>query len=235
MNWIERRLFTPKGGLFREFTGLMTNFEPKDASLYRDLLPRPFTVPARPIVMIFAADYIRVAFPLTRYQEWSVLLKSEWNGEAGWYCLTIPVTKWVAKNGGRYLGFPKYIADEITFSGKGETCAAHGKYKNVTQLTLEFHPGLSRELSPWEQELMKNESFFKGDAHLLVPPGKGPRAQKVILQHILPAKWSPKPGMVRVEVNPNESWKELVPDAGEFPGAYNHFIGGFNLVPEKLN
>lgn len=234
MNILDRMIFEPRGGMFREFEGLTTHFEPKDPSLYRKLLPEPFATPSRPVVTIFVADYVRVIpWPMTRYQEWSVLLRSEWKGEEGWYSVTMPVTKWIAMRGGRYLGFPKYIADEITLARSGETRMATAKYKGVVQLALEFHPSITRQLAPWEKELAENESFFKGDAHQLVPPGRGPRAQKIILRHVTQPKWSPEHGMIRVRVDPSQSWAGLVPDEGEFPGTYNHFIGGINLIAER--
>lgn len=234
MKILERIIFEPRGGMFREFDGLTTHFEPNDPSLYRKLLPKTFDMPNQPVVTIFVADYIRVVpWPMTRYQEWSVLLKSEWKGEEGWYSETMPVTKWVALAGGRYLGFPKYMADEITLTRSGENRVATAKYKSVVQLALEFHPGTVRQLAPWEKELVENESFFKGDSHQLVPPGQGPRAQKIILHHVTQPKWSPEYGMIRVKVDQSESWAGLVPNEGEFPGTYNHFIGGINLIAER--
>lgn len=136
--------------------------------------------------------------------------------------------------GGRYLGFPKYVVEEISLAKNGESRVAKAKYKNVAQLELEFHSGVKRQLESWEKELVENESFFKGNTHQLVPPGRGPRAQKIIIRHVIPPQWSPEQGMVRVRVDPSASWKGLVPDESEFPGTYNHFIGGFNLISERL-
>jgi hypothetical protein len=235
MNLLERMVFEPQGGMFREFEGLTAHFEPKDIALYRHLLPEQFAMPSQPIITIFLADYIRVfPFPMTRYQEWSVLLKTEWKGEAGWYSVTMPVTNWVPMVGGRYLGFPKYVVEEISLAKNDETRVAKSKYKNTTQLELEFHSGLKRQLESWEKELVENESFFKGNTHQLVPPGRGPRAQKIIIRHVIPPMWSPEHGMVCVRVAPYELWKGLVPDGEKFPGTYNHFIGGFNLIAERL-
>ena len=235
MSILDRLVFEPRGGMFREFEGLTTHFEPKDPSLYRKLLPQPFGIPSRPVVTVFVADYQRVIpWPMTRYQEWSVLLKSEWKGEVGWYSLTMPVTKWVAMVGGRYLGFPKYIADEIAMAKRGHSYTAIAKHTGVVQLMLEFHPSATRLLAPWEKELAENESFFKGDAHQLVPPGRGPRAQKIILRHVVQPKWSPQHGMLHVRVDPRQSWAGLVPDEREFPGTYNHFTGGINLNAQRL-
>jgi hypothetical protein len=237
MNVLEKvLLFEPSGGMFREFVGINTYLEPKDLSLYRKLLPEPYTMPDQPIVTIFVADYIKVVpWPMTRYQEWAVNLKSIWNGEEGWYVATMPVTKWVPMVGGRYRGFPKYIVDAITLRRTDRGWIGESNHKGVLKLRAEFEPGLTRQLAGWEKELLENKSFFNGDVHLLVPPGQGPRAQKVRLNHVVSPQWSPELGMVRIEVDRNEPWAELVPAGISFPGTYNHFIGGMNLVTMKLN
>jgi hypothetical protein len=182
MNILERVILEPPGGMYREFEGLTTHFKPKDLALYRKLLPPPFELPDMPLVTIFVADYRRVVpWPATRYQEWSVLLKSDWRGEEGWYSLTMGVTKWRAV-AGRYLGFPKYVADEITLTTKAEIRSATAKNKGRVQLALEFSPGATRALTSWESQMVNDTSFFKGSLHLLVPPGRGPRAQKAMNQ-----------------------------------------------------
>jgi hypothetical protein len=101
MNFLERIIFEPRGGMYREFEGLTTHLEPKDLALYRKLLPESFSIPSQPLVTIFVADYLRVIpWPSKRYQEWSVLLKSEWKREVGWYPVTMPVTTRIAIAGG---------------------------------------------------------------------------------------------------------------------------------------
>lgn len=235
MNIIKRMLFEPRGGMFREFVGVNAFLEPADPSLYQRLLPKPFAMPNRPIVLVFVADYIRVfPWPMTRYQEWAVLLKSTWDGKDGWYCVTMPVTKWVPMKGGRHLGFPKYIADSITLTKQGESWQAQSKHKGSLQLSICFQPGITRQIAPWEKELLSNKSFFLGDAYLLVPPGQGPRAQKVRLDHVVSPQWSPEHGMAQIEVNQSEPWAGLVPKGSSFIGTHNHFTGGINLVAEKL-
>ncbi len=234
MNVIERLLFEPSGGMFREFEGLTCHFEPKDLALYRKLLPEPFAMPDQPVVTIFAADHIRVVpWPMTRYQEWSVLLKSKWKGEEAWYSYTMPVTRWVPMVGGRYLGYPKYVIDEVALVKSGEIRLATAKNKGAVQLALEFCPGITRPLAPYEKELMENESFFKGNSHQLVPPGRGPRAQKIVLCHLIQPMWTPVPGMIQVRVDQSELWAGLIPDEAVFPGTYNHFTGGINLMTES--
>lgn len=233
MNILDRLLFDPPGGMLREFFGVKTYLEPKDHSLYRRLLPEPFSMPDQPIVMIFVADYAKVFWPIPRYREWAVVLKGICKGEEAWHVITMPVTKWLPMLGGRYLGFPKYIAEEITLTRDGENWNAQGRHKGVLQLALEFQPGITRQHAQWEKELLGNEAFFPDHVHQLVPLARCPRAQKVRLVHMLPPKWAPVLGMVRIRVDRSEPWAELVPDEITSLGVYNHFIGGLNLVAEK--
>jgi hypothetical protein len=236
MNFVDRMLYCPKGGQFREFEGVTTHLRPQDLSLYRQLLPPPLTLPKQPIVTLFAADYIRVApWPLTRYQEWSVLLKCALSGVEGWFSLMMPVTKWLPMIGGRHIGFPKYVADEITVKHQGNAIVARAKHKGIQQLVLEFHPGLTRRLAGWEKELMNDPSFFKEpEGYQLVPPGKGPRVFRIALDHVVKPHWSPCPGMVKVQVDPSENWSALIPARSVFPGTTNHFVGGVNIVPTPV-
>ena len=142
MNALQRFVFESRGGMFREFEGLTTHFKPRDVDLYRKLLPPQFGVPSQPIVTIFVADYLRVhPRPLVRYQEWSVLLKAERGDDSGWFSLTMPVTRWLPMIGGRHLGFPKYVIDEISLSTGPDGRVARARYRNLMQLTLEFRAG----------------------------------------------------------------------------------------------
>jgi hypothetical protein len=233
----DRLAYRPAGGQFRECYGVTTAVEPQDLSLYRRLLPAPLEVPPRPIVTIYVVDFLRVApWPLTPYQEWSVLLKCSHSGEEGWFPLTMPVTKWVPMKGGRRIGYPKWVADLITVEAQGERVVATGTHRGARQVELEFNPGLSRPLADWERELLEDESFFKGPQNFqFVPPGRGPRLLKITLEHAVEAHWSPRSGMVRVQAAAHEDWSGLVAEAPESPGTVNHFVGGMNLVWEEAS
>jgi hypothetical protein len=232
MSSINRFLYEPPGGQFREFVGISTTFEPNDLTLYQKLIPKPFSMPEKPLIFAFVADYMKVArWPLTRYQEWSIGPICSWNGRTGWYCLTMPVTNWVAMKGGRNLGFPKYIVDRITFTRINQGWQAKSIYKGTTQVIFDFKPGLTRSLTSWEEELMADPSFFKiNDQFLFLPPSKGPRIQRVSLEYVIPAQWSQVPGMVHIEVDQNEAWAGLIAMDNSFPGTYNHFVGGVNII-----
>ena len=168
MNMIERLIYKPAGGQFREWDGINAIIEPSDLSLYQQLIPKPFAMPEKPVVFVFCAHYLTVCnWPLTPYYEWAVSLRCNWDGVPGWYILSIPVTKQVARLGGRYLGFPKYIPNSITLAKGDHGWNAQSQYKGKLELSLEFQSGLTRQLSPLEDELMSDDSLFKkGDIYL---------------------------------------------------------------------
>jgi len=135
MNMLER-YFAPARGAIREFAGTSAFCEPVDLGLYRRLLPSPFGMPDQALVAIAAFDYLKVApWPLTRWQEWGAQLKCEWRGNAGWYPVTMPVTKWLPMSAGRYLGYPKLRRRQhqpraswrrLVSAGRPSRCAATG-------------------------------------------------------------------------------------------------------------
>jgi hypothetical protein len=233
MNLVER-YFAPSRGAIREFVGINAFFEPADVGLYASLLPAPFSVPDKPLVIVAAADYLKAApWPLTRWQEWGVLLMCEWHGNPGWYPVTTPVTKWLPMSAGRYLGYPKYVADSISLAGHGDSWSARAVHRDVQQLAMEFQPAIAQSPQTWSAELLSDESFFKGDVYVVVPPGTGSSAQRISFSFV-EQLWTSKSGTVQLEVDPNESWASLVPRHGSLPGQSCHFVGGLNLVAGKL-
>ena len=233
MNILER-YFAPHKGALREFAGISAFLEPADPSLYRRLLPQPFAMPEQPLVGVVAIDYVKAApWPLTRWQEWGVLLRCAWRGNVGWHPVTMPVTGWWPMSAGRYLGYPKYVADTISLTRHGGCWKAQGVHRGVRQLGMAFEPGVTRQPQPWEAKVWSNPAPFKGDVYLLVPPGTGAAAQRVSFAYV-EEHWTSQRGTVRLESDVHESWAGLVPCAGSFPGAFSRFVGGVNLVVERL-
>ncbi|MHB9033086.1 MAG: acetoacetate decarboxylase family protein [Anaerolineae bacterium] len=231
MNILERILYTVPGGMFREFTRVMTYFTSRNLDLYARLLPAPFSVPKLPRIVVIMIDYYSAVWLGShRYQEWAAMIRASWRGCEGYYVLTLPVTARFALIGGKYLGYPKYLADEITLSDNAGNRTVVAQHHGIEQLRLDYRPGLDRALLPWEQELVDNEDFFKGDpAFVLVPAGVGPRAQQVVVDQVVTPTWTSESGMVRIKVHPSETWAGLVPETGEFPGKFDRFSGGGNL------
>ncbi len=233
MNFIERFLFQPPGGQFREYIGISALFEPNDLALYQKLIATPLAMPKKPMGVIFAADYQKVAsrLPMTSYQEWAVSLRCNWKGEEGWYCITMPVTKRMPRNGGVMIGFPKYVVDSIHLTQQNQGWLAQSIFNGKPQVSLEFTPGLSRQPAEWEKVFLDDETFFKHDPSFqLVPPSRGPKLNRVMLEFVVPSQWSPVNGMVQIKVDPSEPWAGLVKPGEAYAGSFNHFKGGSNII-----
>jgi len=229
-------IYDQKGGMFRAFHGMETVIEPAEMGLYRSLLPDAVSMPAQPAVHIYVISFEQVApWPFGPYLESSVALKCGYEGEEGWFVKTMPVTTWLANVGGRRVGFPKYVANEITLQTSPRCWTGEVKHKGVVQLRLEFTPGLPCEMTPWEQTAWQKNPFLGSAIYVLLPPDKGPALQKVFLDNVVPPTWgSSETGMVHVTINPTASWAGLIPERKEFPGMIHHFKGGFNMVVKKL-
>jgi hypothetical protein len=224
-----------KRGMFRQFHGIYTLVKPANIELYRSLLPVPLEMPERPLVLIFTVDYVKVyPWPMTRYQEAAISLRCKYNGEEGWHVKTMPVTKWVPNWGGRHLGFPKYVADEITLQATGQGWKGEVKHAGENKINLDFTFGNMRELTADEQAFMKSDAFkMEEPIFLFVPPDKGPTLQKVMLKQTVDPQRIIKQGMMKITIGSKEPWAGLVPAGTMIPGIFLEYNGGAILVPPK--
>lgn len=224
-------------GMFREFHGIYTMVEPTNIGLYRSLLPREFTMPEQPMVAIFILDYTDVApWPLAPYKEAGIFLKSKYASEEGWYVINMPVTQWVSMKGGRYLGFPKYVADGIILQETTKGWQGRVSHEMRNKLSLEFTPGVIGELTESRKKFMIETFFMTGAIHVLVPPEEGPTVQKITAEHVVKPQWAtPLLGTVKITIDPEEPWAELFPANITTFGVFNHYNGGMNMILHKLN
>ncbi len=220
-------------GMWQEFPGIYAAIEPTDLELYRELLPPELDMPDRPIVAFFIVDYVIVVpYPMGPYLEGAVALSCKYQGREGWHVLTMPVTTKVACEGGRALGFPKYVADEITVS-KNKAVVRHD---GDVRLSLEYTPGLTRALAPYEREFMGGGvSRFDADVFQLAPPDVGPDLNQINLVPVVPANWESEQGMVKIHISPNDPWSGLIPDGAVSPGLWQTFTGGNNMSSKQVN
>lgn len=78
------------------------------------VLPPPLEPRDSMLAQVFVAEYHRTNF-IPPYNEAAVFIPCQYEGEAGSYCLSMPVTTDIAMIGGREVyGYPKKIADEIS-------------------------------------------------------------------------------------------------------------------------
>jgi hypothetical protein len=218
--------------MWQEFPGIYTAIEPTDLDLYRELLPDQLDMPERPVVAFFIVDYITVVpYPMVPYLEGAVAILGEYKGKEGWHVLTMPVTEKIPCKGGRSLGFPKYVADEITLTKRKGVVTHEG----VVRLSLEFTPGLTKERQPYEKEFLTGGvSRFEADVYQLVPPGEGPELRRINLVEVIPARWESDLGMVKIHISPDDPWAGLIPQDAVSFGLYQTFTGGNNMVSEKV-
>lgn len=224
-------------GMFREYHGIYTMAEPIDMNLYRSLLPEVFSMPEQPMVAIFIVDYTDVApWPLAPYREAGIFLKSKYENEEGWYVKNMPVTQWVSMKGGRHLGFPKYVADEIILQETKNGWHGEVNHEKKNRLSLDFDRGVTGELPESRKKFMLNTFFMTGAIHMLVPPEEGPTIQKITAEHAVNPQWAtPQLGMVKITIAPEEPWAGLLPANITTYGVFNHYVGGMNMIPHKLN
>ena len=94
------------------------------------LLPPPLEPGNTLACTAFVAEYQRTNF-IPPYNEAAVFIPCQYKGEAGGYCLAMPVTTDIAMIGGREVyGYPKKIAEKITVTRTGNEvhglCIRHG-------------------------------------------------------------------------------------------------------------
>jgi hypothetical protein len=224
LDWL---LFAHSGGQFLELAAITAHFAPDDLSDYRHYLPDLLDMPARPVVKLFLVDYLRCSpWPLTRYQEWSMLLRASHDGAEGWFPVTMPVTTWVARQGGHHLGFPKYLAASIALIDDGRTAFGRATADDQLDVSMRYSDDKPATLAPWERDLRAHDAFIEGDLIVLKPAGVGPDVQRVSFEEVAPSRWTTRHGSVELHGDAGG----LIPDGRIVPGSAHHFLGGMNLV-----
>lgn len=226
-----------ENGMWQDYNGIYTTFEPADLDLYRKLLPPQLDMPEQPMVSMFVVDYVTVMpFPMSPYLEGSVAIKCKYKGEDGWHVLNMPVTTRVANAAGRLIGYPKYVADEILLEKTDQGIRGVVRHRNEVRICLEYTPGLSRPLTSAETTAL--EISAKGATEprfLLVPPAKGPTLKKITIEERVPSRWENEIGIVKIHIHPNDPWAGLA--AGDIAevGQFRRFKGGFIMLNKKVN
>lgn len=99
------------------------------------LLPAPLLPTRRPLAMAFVANYPKTSFDVT-YRESALFLGAQFDGQEGFYCLSMPVTNDMAMAAGREIfGYPKKMA-EISLSRDGQRMTGWTERRGVRFLEL---------------------------------------------------------------------------------------------------
>lgn len=231
--FLEWLVYARSDGQFQELVGLAAFYEPPCLEAYRHCLPAVFAVPRQPLIMAVVIDYVRVApWPFSRYGESALVLKTDHRGREGWFPLIMPVTTWLARQGGHHLGFPKFVTPSIEIVGSDDAVRAHasGDRGGPFSLDMRFSPGLSRPLRAWEEQVVAEPSLFRGPFHVLKPVGVGPSVFEVRFDHVKQPHWEMRPGMVALRGHE----EALIPSGAPVLGCVHRFSGGMNLVSRAL-
>jgi hypothetical protein len=230
---LEWLVYARRDGQFHELTALAATYEPPSASAYRHCLPAVFAVPERPLIMAVVIDYIRVApWPFSRYQEAAILLGSSHRGREGWFPLVMPVTTWLARQGGHHLGFPKFVTPAIELVDDGDEArgTATGECGGPFALEMRFTPRRARPLRDWEQRIDADAALFQRPFHVLKPVGIGPSVSEVWFEHQTPPTWEARSGSVELRGHEDD----LIPSGAPVLGRVHRFRGGMNLLSRPL-
>ncbi len=223
--------FGVERNMFEGFHGIFTVMEPYDINVYKEMLPKQFSMPPKPLVGVFFVDYYDTEPwhsqpPLNPYLEASVLIRCVYNGKEGWFPLTMPVSTKAACLGGWKLGFPKYVANEMILSPVNDGWIGKAIFKEedkdeeITTIQLEFTQAQidTTDLPDWQADFLTGEqiSGLNETVINLIPlpsPLKGSIPFPINMTP--PTFRSRQTGYVKIETCP--PWAGLPPLTGLIP------------------
>ena len=207
--------------------GVAAVFQPADANIYRTLLPTAFEMPQQPRVLVAVVSYDDVTAPLVPYREGYVMLACVYQGEAGWYTLTMPVTDQTANDAGRAIGFPKYVADRIDLrDAGGGAWAGEVVHQEQSVLRVLFTPQAPGTPNPGTVQP-------DAAAFTLVPPGEGPDVDEVGTTQHAALQVLVVSGAATVTSGASEPWAALLTQGTPVSAQFAEVTGDWNLVARK--
>lgn len=222
-------------GFYQQLRGIFGCTTPADVDLYRRMLPAKFETPSNPEVCFYITDFqISGVGP---YREAAILLPVTHGGRKGEYVLTMALDNSAATYGGRAIGFPKYIADEVAVtSSGGANWTARARNRGVIDLQASF-TNLCRavdsfpfpdfiNLTPIQPGAPVREAFLspRSGAALMVPA----------VHLVAPAYYSLQ-GKVRLTIGDHLPWNGLVDESSDFDALLVTFKGGIDLGRTPLD
>jgi hypothetical protein len=207
--------------------GITTAFPPADIELYRALLPEQFGMPEQPLVAVSVVDYYDVILPLVPYHEGFVAIQCEYQGQMGWHVLTMPVDDDRSRAGGSSIGFPKYVADEITLEEQEGGWTGRVFHDGRAVMEVAFTA---------EGEAATSTGSGRGaDVFQLVPPGEGPAVNGVKSVPSGERTTVTISGSATAQADAGEPWAGLLnPEGGTAWASFEEVTGYWWLEPTRL-
>jgi len=204
---------------------LMTATVPANLELYRSLLPAKFDMPDQPLMIVAVAHYYDVTLPLVPYHEGYVLLQCKYQGTTGFYTYTMPVDDKTANDGGRSIGFNKYVADKITLEEQNGAWVGRVVSGGKTAIEVTF---TSKGL-PAKDNAQDNTSLFN-----LVPPGQGPQVFEITSSPSGDQTLMTTQGTAIVKADASEPWAGLLNPDGSTVWAVFQELTGDSVLTWKV-
>jgi hypothetical protein len=209
--------------------GIHTVIEPADLDLYRSFIPAPLAMPEHPIVGASLLDMNQTGLKLNRFQEGRFTIKVLCpDGLESWLCLSTPVPFLHHTREGVIWGWPKYVADQISFTRGEDTARAEVLYQGEERYSLDFTAGPVED-EKYLKSFGKIEGgntvtwhWIQGGA-VCTRQGRGPGIDTGAKPPTI-LDW--QGGQVKVHVKQSDPWAGLIPEDSVTDGWYQKWIGG---------
>ena len=185
--------------VYQENDHIVAYLEAANRAEYRQAIPEAFAVPARPLVRVSVIDFYQMLNG-PAYLEVQIAVLGVYEGEPGWFLLSVPVTDGDACAGGRWaFGYPKVVR-RMTLERSAEryvgTLWAPGGRAPELTLTLDLgEPGgtardVLRFVYPFPNLTLKDGRVLKFG---------GLRQPVDELERAAPSAWTVRLGRARLE------------------------------------
>jgi Acetoacetate decarboxylase (ADC) len=230
-------------GIYARFRSITASLAVVDERLYRTLLPPFLQLPAAPSVRLVVTDYLETTAPLPPYRVLQVQLACRHAGTPGWYPITLPETAWMPVEGGRTLGYPKFVAEEITVSGDSDRWTARCRHPDdpVLRMTMTFEPNpdgaswFERHTQEPPLAILRKSlpAFHERPWFLVMSGGPSDGTKRLLVRGDPEIQGLPNVrevfGRVRLSVDGDQSWIGLRHEWTDAAGALIEFTGHLNL------
>lgn len=175
--------------------------EPRDRDLYASLVPAPLTMPERPRLLV---EFYRFT---DKWHEASLSIACRYGNEDGWHGLYWPVDSYLPHKTGRLIGYPKSLVSAMRLSCTEQGCQGDVRHEGRAEMTLSFEPRDGASSDPIGAPQHEHPYF------MLVPPGEGPKLERVVYRNVHSAPRPERNGTVRVAFDVDARWRGLLPDS----------------------
>jgi hypothetical protein len=217
---VKKSALIDKSGSF----GISLVFEPASLDFYKSYLPKTLSMPGRPLVALFVADFSILPIRRVRFREAGILLLCERNGQPGWVEVGVNVDNpLIYLQATTMMGSRKLFSNGVKLRQEGEGWS--GEIRRFGKgWALSFSPKEMfemGELKPWQEAGLLGTEFRPQITEPRYMISKIRRKVNALdLAPIFPADSDVQTGVARITVDPGQPWASLVINGAEAPAIY---------------